>query len=474
MTAMRPDRERRHRPQHERRASRPGPRPAARRAGVEHADGQHRCRPWCPRSRRLSRRLVLLARRPWRPTKRPMARRTSQLTTAATSDDQRRSTSGLAKTTSASSASQRAVGPLEHLAADEGGIGAARGLDRRAAQPGPSTVGPNLPASMPTATDRPPVLGSAAMAIQDDPAGRGTQRTRTSRPVRCRPCATSPLPPDSIGLPAEAQAARPAAAQRRARPPAARQAHRAGRVRVRQPLVERLRHRGDPPRPRAGGRPRWPSRWSCRSPIALLVMLGLLILSLPGDDQGVPVGRRRLPRHPRQLRHRPGPGRGRVAARRLHPHRGRVGVGRHRRADLRRSTRSARYRVPISLGFIVIVMYGNLRGVKESGKVFAVPTYFFMLNMALLLGVRPREVPRRRPRTRSAATTRASSTSGTPPRTPASTWAPAPYPARQGVRVGRRRRHRRRGHLQRRARLPGAGLEERPPDARAHGLPASA
>ncbi|HJR24199.1 MAG TPA: amino acid permease [Acidimicrobiales bacterium] len=44
------------------------------------------------------------------------------------------------------------------------------------------------------------------------------------------------------------------------------------------------------------------------------------------------------------------------------------------------------YRIPISVGFIVIVMYGNLRGVKESGKVFAVPTYFFMLNMALLLG----------------------------------------------------------------------------------------
>jgi amino acid transporter len=43
-------------------------------------------------------------------------------------------------------------------------------------------------------------------------------------------------------------------------------------------------------------------------------------------------------------------------------------------------------RVPISLAFIAIVMYGNLRGVKESGKVFAVPTYFFMLNMAVLLG----------------------------------------------------------------------------------------
>ncbi len=44
------------------------------------------------------------------------------------------------------------------------------------------------------------------------------------------------------------------------------------------------------------------------------------------------------------------------------------------------------YRIPISVGFIAIVMYGNLRGVKESGKLFAVPTYFFMLNMALLLG----------------------------------------------------------------------------------------
>ena len=43
------------------------------------------------------------------------------------------------------------------------------------------------------------------------------------------------------------------------------------------------------------------------------------------------------------------------------------------------------FRVPISLGFIAIVMYGNLRGVKESGKVFAVPTYFFMLNMGVLL-----------------------------------------------------------------------------------------
>ncbi len=32
--------------------------------------------------------------------------------------------------------------------------------------------------------------------------------------------------------------------------------------------------------------------------------------------------------------------------------------------------------VPIALVFIVIVSYGNLRGVRESGKLFAAPTYF--------------------------------------------------------------------------------------------------
>jgi amino acid transporter len=42
-------------------------------------------------------------------------------------------------------------------------------------------------------------------------------------------------------------------------------------------------------------------------------------------------------------------------------------------------------RVPIALAFIGIITFGNLRGVRESGKVFAVPTYFFMVNMVVLL-----------------------------------------------------------------------------------------
>src|SRR5881394_485195 len=37
--------------------------------------------------------------------------------------------------------------------------------------------------------------------------------------------------------------------------------------------------------------------------------------------------------------------------------------------------------VPISISFVAVIAYGNLRGVKESGRIFAVPTYFFILNM---------------------------------------------------------------------------------------------
>ena len=47
----------------------------------------------------------------------------------------------------------------------------------------------------------------------------------------------------------------------------------------------------------------------------------------------------------------------------------------------------APYKVPIALFFIALIAYGNLRGVKESGKVFAVPTYFFIVNMFVLLGL---------------------------------------------------------------------------------------
>lgn len=47
----------------------------------------------------------------------------------------------------------------------------------------------------------------------------------------------------------------------------------------------------------------------------------------------------------------------------------------------------APYTVAIALGAIALVTLANLRGVRESASIFAVPTYVFILSMALLLAV---------------------------------------------------------------------------------------
>ncbi|MCS7011096.1 MAG: APC family permease, partial [Anaerolineales bacterium] len=45
------------------------------------------------------------------------------------------------------------------------------------------------------------------------------------------------------------------------------------------------------------------------------------------------------------------------------------------------------YRVLLAVGFVWFMTLVNLRGVKESGAIFAVPTYFFVLTMFITLGV---------------------------------------------------------------------------------------
>jgi amino acid transporter len=45
------------------------------------------------------------------------------------------------------------------------------------------------------------------------------------------------------------------------------------------------------------------------------------------------------------------------------------------------------YRVPISLAFVWIIALGNLRGVREAGRIFSVPTYFFIAMMGVLLAI---------------------------------------------------------------------------------------
>jgi len=46
------------------------------------------------------------------------------------------------------------------------------------------------------------------------------------------------------------------------------------------------------------------------------------------------------------------------------------------------------YQVPITVGVILLLIYGNLRGIKEAGAYFAFPTYFFisMMTMTIVVG----------------------------------------------------------------------------------------
>ncbi len=45
------------------------------------------------------------------------------------------------------------------------------------------------------------------------------------------------------------------------------------------------------------------------------------------------------------------------------------------------------YRVYLAVGAVLLIMLVNLRGVKESGATFAVPTYFFLVTMAVTVGI---------------------------------------------------------------------------------------
>ena len=45
------------------------------------------------------------------------------------------------------------------------------------------------------------------------------------------------------------------------------------------------------------------------------------------------------------------------------------------------------YRVEMTLAFVTVLMLGNLRGIRESGRIFSVPTYFFIVTTLVLIGV---------------------------------------------------------------------------------------
>ena len=153
-------------------------------------------------------------------------------------------------------------------------------------------------------------------------------------------------------------------------------------------------------------------------------------------------------------------GRGR-AAHRLRAHRGRQHRRRRRGDHVGLSRRWHLNRVEISLVFVAILMLGNLRGVRESGRLFAAPTYFFIVSILVMLAVgRWRYLTgglaRRRPSIRRVL--------------PAGhVDALDDVRAPDGVLERLHGDDRRRGRVERRAGVPAAGEQERRVDARDHG-----
>ena len=105
------------------------------------------------------------------------------------------------------------------------------------------------------------------------------------------------------------------------------------------------------------------------------------------------------------------------------------------------------------------VMLVNLRGIRESGTVFAIPTYVFLVSMLALIAHRHRpDDARRRRRTVTDVTGRRPGRDA------------RPAAADAGVRRRLQRDHRRRGRLERRAGIQAAGGAQRADDARVMGV----
>ena len=146
-----------------------------------------------------------------------------------------------------------------------------------------------------------------------------------------------------------------------------------------------------------------------------------------------------------------GPDRRGGPAHRLRHDRGRLDGRRRSRRSSRSSRRPTTFRIEIAFVSIALITIANLRGLRESGNIFAVPTYLFVgLALAIVaIGV-----------VRIATGTAAPSRPSPMPLPFGHRDARCPVAA-QGVRRRLGGADRRRGHRQRRARLQAARSEER-------------
>ena len=127
--------------------------------------------------------------------------------------------------------------------------------------------------------------------------------------------------------------------------------------------------------------------------------------------------------------------------------------------------------VAITVGVVLLLLYGNLRGIREAGRVFAIPTYFYVVSLATVIIVgyvkkaagrpapHPRPAQQRALRGAPRGTERLGLADGAGLHLP-------PALVRQRRLVADRPG----GHLQRGGQLPSSGLAARPPDPGRHEL----
>ena len=172
----------------------------------------------------------------------------------------------------------------------------------------------------------------------------------------------------------------------------------------------RLRHRGDPPRPDPRRRGR--AVVSIQVAVAIAILLAVVSISYRQVCRAYPSGGGAYVVARENLAPIFGADRGRGAAHRLRDDGRGVDVVRPRPDLLDRAAVSAIRASRSALLSIVLIMVGNLRGLRESGNIFAVPTYVFVV-LALTIvaaGVLPhpdgeahaRPAPAERPAVRTA------------------------------------------------------------------------
>ena len=192
---------------------------------------------------------------------------------------------------------------------------------------------------------------------------------------------------------------------------------------------------------------------------------------VPPDDQGLPVGGRRVHRHPRQLRPAAGPGCRRRAAHRLRPHRRRDHSPPAAPRWRRRSPPWPRSSMWIAICFVLshrVRQPARHEGVRQALRR---PDLLLHRHHGVLLGRRRRPILHRHPARPTEQARRHARADAESRRTRFFMGAGLLF-SPQGLRFRRRRRHRRRGDHQRCARLPPTGVEERPRHPRLHGRPA--